>query len=625
MKNFRFNLLVLLLSSFFVINDAQAQCPGCVVNTNCSISPAFPAICPDSLPDGMVGATYDEDITFWMPRTFQVTDPITQNVQLNWVKILDITGLPFGVNWQSNSPNDQYTITPGNEHGCVKLCGNPVLPGVFNITVYVEVNVDPQTIGGNTTQQETFILPITILPDSNSAGSGFSMSQSIGCGSLSVDFINEFPSQAYTPIPGVTSGYSYSWNFGNGNQSTLENPITQNYNTPGNYPVTYTAVLDTFGFFLEEIIVNGVACTDGVFAGNPDLYLELYDGNGTKILDTSNDPDDSNLPTSWQMNIPLTNPPYFLQVWDDDGILCDDNCVTNNCNDPDGIDIVFPSVNSFGTTTLVGQNGGLILQYVINKPVIQIDGTDTVRVFPRPVPPVVSLNPDTLFSCFGDSISLSVDSIYSLYQWYDDTTLMAGFNKPEYLAGITGEYYIEVTNEFGCKDTSSVFNINVNPQLPFPTFYFNSNNELQTNFTNFDIQWLFEGNPIPGENGATLKPETQGNHQLQITDQFGCKRLSNEVFVFVSSNENVDLEKYQVKVYPNPNNGIFNLEIHNLQNEKISLMLTDLAGRKIYEENLSQNNNNVLKNLDFSHLSSGMYMINIYINDNVINQRMVIK
>jgi hypothetical protein len=407
--------------------------------------------------------------------------------------------------------------------------------------------------------------------------------------------------------------------------STLENPIPQFYSAPGNYPVTYTAVVDTFGFFLTEVIVNGVACTDGVFAGRPDLYLEIFDGSNTKIYETSNAPDDSPLPTSWQMNIPMNNPPYFMVVWDDDSPLCDDNCVTNSCNTTDGVNLTFPPASNFGTSTLVANNVGLIVQYKFNKPVIQVDGVDTVKVFPLPVVPVVSLNPDTLFSCYGDSIELSVPPIYSLHQWYEDTTLLAGFNQLSYKAGISGKYYVEVTNSFGCKDTSTIFNVNVNPILPFPTFFFTSTGDLQTNFTNFTIQWLFEGNPIPGASNSVYKPTQQGNHQLMIIDEFGCTRLSNEVFVFITSDGNVLANNHDVKIFPNPSNGIFGIEINNLNNERVLVKMTDLTGRIVYEENLNHQGNQITKKLDFRELSSGMYLIQINIDNQIINHRMIIK
>jgi hypothetical protein len=57
-----------------------------------------------------------------MPTVFQVTSPITQNVTLNSLQILNVSGLPAGLNWQTNSANNTYNPSPGNEHGCARVC-----------------------------------------------------------------------------------------------------------------------------------------------------------------------------------------------------------------------------------------------------------------------------------------------------------------------------------------------------------------------------------------------------------------------------------------------------------------------------------------------------------------------
>ena len=51
-----------------------------------------------------------------------------------------------------------------------------------------------------------------------------------GCAPLTVDFMNNNPALA-----------AYSWDFGNGNVSNLENPSSQLYNQSGEYIVHYIA------------------------------------------------------------------------------------------------------------------------------------------------------------------------------------------------------------------------------------------------------------------------------------------------------------------------------------------------------------------------------------------------
>lgn len=61
-------------------------------------------------------------------------------------------------------------------------------------------------------------------------------------------------------------------------------------------------------------------------------------------------------------------------------------------------------------------------------------------------------------------------------------------------------------------------------------------------------------------------------------------------------------------VYPNPSNGIFNIQINKFFG-KVSLKVTDLNGRVVYTE--KDSSFNTTKQINLSHLQSGMYIINV--------------
>src|SRR6476620_4954213 len=61
------------------------------------------------------------------------------------------------------------------------------------------------------------------------AGASFMAGQRTGCSPLNVQFINT-----------STASVNYYWDLGNGNTSTLQNPVNV-YTTPGSYTVTLIA------------------------------------------------------------------------------------------------------------------------------------------------------------------------------------------------------------------------------------------------------------------------------------------------------------------------------------------------------------------------------------------------
>lgn len=412
----------LLLLFLIALNYINAQI--CAID----YSHTSVGIYPDTLPDATVGDFYDEDITFVLP---------TDTVGIDFTNFQIISAnVPLGMSWEcSNAANGCNYDPQADPYGCARVYGTPIVPGFYEVEI--GVIADLAISSGNFT---TFTVYMNVLPSSQS-NAGFEMNPASGCDQVTVDFINNNPSAGYTPIPNLTSGFTYHWDFGNGTQSNLENPPAQTFNGPASFPIEYICNIDTLGFFMQNVTVNAVACTDVWPYGDPDLYLELYDGNGDLIYTTIQSPDDSNLPTTWSMNIPLTNPPYFLMVWDDDtGQLigsAPDNCVDNQENSNEGIDIIMPNVTAFGNTQQIGNNGGLNLTYTINKPIIEIDITDTLEVGESPDEPLIDYD--------ASSNTLSTPDLGYLYQWYEDGNPIPGATGVSITPG-SGVYHVAAFN-----------------------------------------------------------------------------------------------------------------------------------------------------------------------------------
>ncbi|MEI7725924.1 MAG: GEVED domain-containing protein [Bacteroidota bacterium] len=77
----------------------------------------------------------------------------------------------------------------------------------------------------------------------------------------------------------------------------------------------------------------------------------------------------------------------------------------------------------------------------------------SVTVNPSPVCSITVL-PDTMF-CPGSSVTFSGCTGMSSYQWYKDGNLITGATSINYNATQHGEYWLEVTNSFGCPYTSN--------------------------------------------------------------------------------------------------------------------------------------------------------------------------
>ena len=72
-----------------------------------------------------------------------------------------------------------------------------------------------------------------------------------------------------------------------------------------------------------------------------------------------------------------------------------------------------------------------------------------------------------------------------------------------------------------------------------------------------------------------------------------------------------DNENIKFNIYPNPNNGIFSLQINQLENSDILLNINNVLGQVVYSENI-ENTNSLNKEINLSHLQKGIYNLSIF-------------
>lgn len=506
---------------------AQNGCPGCLTD--------IPAIPEDTfylsaIPDGQVGIYYDADLSFRLPSTTNNVPDAPPGLTIDQITISAITDLPPGLQWEAN----QTVFQPAVQHdGCVKMCGVPLLSDSFFITVHITAVVF------GISQGATYVIPMYVAPALNNTV-GFSIANSTGCGEVIADWTNNVPSNG---LPGFT----YAWNFGNGNQSVLENPPAQVYNAPGVYYITYQAIIDTAGYFLSGIQIAGAGCNDDIppiLTGAPDVYIRLFDPSGALIL-TSSTIENASFPTGFTINQYLDTGQYLVEVWDDDTFLGggDDHCGS----------FIFDQ----NTAGLV-QSNSLFLEFTILHPVQEVNSTDSVVVWEPPGNPLLDMPAEWSF-CEGDSAWLSTNYTEGV-TWFRDGIQIAA--SQGIWAKQTGLYAAQYTNANGC--TSGLSNSVQIEVLPLPDVpaYVNMQNELTLfepgNLPQaFQLQWYLDGVAMADETGPALCAVADGLYTLEVTDlATGCHHtFSTYVVVNPAYDCTVGVKpmiENDFRIFPNP-------------------------------------------------------------------------
>jgi pectate lyase len=144
----------------------------------------------------------------------------------------------------------------------------------------------------------------------------------------------------------------------------------------------------------------------------------------------------------------------------------------------------------------------------------------------NPLPTATITVPASSF-CEGASLTLTASS-GSSYRWLNGTTQVGtGSN---YTANAAGSYTVEITDANGCKATSQVKQISVNP-LPTATIKAPANSFCQGESLiltaspgGTTYQW-YEGGSKNGEN-PLYEAKSAGTYTVEITDANGCKATS---------------------------------------------------------------------------------------------------
>jgi hypothetical protein len=356
---------------------------------------------------------------------------------------------------------------------------------------------------------------------------------------------------------------SWSWSFpgGNPSSSTAQNP-TVTYNTPGNYSVTLIAT-NANGSNTEtktNFIQVNTAPTATASANTP-----ICDGQSIQL--TANTV--SGATYSW------TGPGSYSSS--------DQNPTrTNATSAMSGLYQL--SISLGGCTSTASVN-----IVVNNTPNANITGNSPV--------------------CIGDNINLSVAlTSGATYNWTGPngfTANTASVVVPNASSINAGMYAVSVSTNACTGQSNTMINVN---SIPLPNISLSNDTLFVTPSSGYSIQWMLNGNPIPGANSEWYVPLQDGIYSALITDANNCSENSQD-FVYSISSLNQITNGFSILAYPNPGDGIVNLQFSTDQNFDAILQMFDAKGSIVHSEIVSIPSGLQTHILNVGHLAAGLYYI----------------
>jgi len=138
--------------------------------------------------------------------------------------------------------------------------------------------------------------------------------------------------------------------------------------------------------------------------------------------------------------------------------------------------------------------------------------------------------------------------------------------------------------------------------------------------------WVLDGVELEDEINQILINPKAGTYVVYVIDlHTGCVSHSDSLTIIINSVPEILDKKTTLSIYPNPNDGLFNLTLESVKSEMITLELLSLDGKKLAEKKLSHSSGKQIIQFGKAHLASGVYNVCVHLGLKQIVQKVVVE
>lgn len=229
--------------------------------------------------------------------------------------------------------------------------------------------------------------------------------------------------------------------------------------------------------------------------------------------------------------------------------------------------------------------------------------------------PTVTVTPSNPTICNGESVTLVASGAQS-YVWNNGTTLNSITVTPS-----SQTQYVVIGQNGSCSGTPTNIMINVDPSptivanaspLTVPiggTVNFNNNGSVATTYN-----WTFGDGTTSSQGSPSHTYNTDGTYNVVLSGDLGNCSKTDTIIIIVGNGGPTSIDNFNIEeaitVFPNPNNGTFNLTIKLPYYQNIEFSIFDAIGKQVYtnkEENILSKEMSI--NLD--NQAKGIYYLKI--------------
>jgi serine protease len=226
--------------------------------------------------------------------------------------------------------------------------------------------------------------------------------------------------------------------------------------------------------------------------------------------------------------------------------------------------------------------------------------------------PVSAFQPSQASFCAGTCINFTDNSTGSPTSWSwsfpGGTPSSSTQQNPTNICYNTGGTYtasLTVTNQAGSSTSTQTITVNT-AAVPVIT---QSGNTLNSTSASA-YQWYLNSNPINGATQQSYNINQSGSYMVCITASNGCTACSSPFQAVLSGMEG-NLGEITLELFPNPNNGTFEIHFNALTSDNYTIEIFDAVGKLIQTESIGAFSGNYQKQFDVSGFGAGVYYLTI--------------
>jgi PKD repeat protein len=368
---------------------------------------------------------------------------------------------------------------------------------------------------------------------------------------------------------------SWSWDYGDGKGSILQNPGSHGYLNAGDYQLTLTVTADNgcSGTVTKSVTVGAYPIA-AITANTP---LSFCSG-GSVILSVTNNTDYS---YRWMLN--------------KTGIT---GAVSNNFT---------ANLSGIYSVEVTNTRGSCIDTSAIVS-VVKLD---------MPAIPLIVTENYQEGKCPGEiPVVLKVDQPVNEYnyQWKRNGTPINNALTSSHQGFLPAGDYSVVVNQQGCKAESEVKTIIYDeaPAKPFiyvqgpSVWYLTCSNDSASKY-----RWYCNDNLIEGaDKYYYVANRKMGKYKVSIANTKGCFTMSDFISIPTGTTGIEDTDPFSsLKIYPNPTPGLFAIEMDNQISGVLTLKILTTDGKEVLSRKINKSTVKFSSQIDLSGQGKGLYLI----------------